>query len=208
MAAKTTKAKRSSSKAGRKSSASQGRRRSSRTARESMTERPRIAGKGQRKTQSRGKKVATMNAVQLLRNDHEKVKALFSQYETLEDQNARKKNDIAKKIIMELEIHTSIEEEIFYPAVQAKGDSELKELIADSYDEHKEVKDRIEEIRGKDLQDPEHEEKLRSIIESVEEHIEKEEGELFPEAEERLGDELDRIGAEMEARKDQLMAVH
>jgi hemerythrin superfamily protein len=107
---------------------------------------------------------------------------------------------------MELEVHSKLEEEIFYPAVQAKADQEGQDLVAESIQEHHVVDMLMKEMKGLDPKSDEYEAKFTVLMENVEHHAEEEETEMFPDAEEQLGGELDRLGAQMERRKKQLMA--
>lgn len=145
-----------------------------------------------------------MNAIQLLTEDHHKVTELFDEYEAMDDMNRKK--EIAKKVFMELEIHSKIEEEIFYPAVRSKTDEEGKSLISESLEEHRKVKNLIEELRGLNPKNDEFEDKFSELMDNVEHHVDEEESEVFPKAEEYLHNELDRLGSEIEDRKEQLMA--
>ena len=69
-----------------------------------------------------------MDALELLKEDHAKVKELFEQAESTDDQ--KQKRIIFDQIQTELETHTRIEEEVFYPAVQER--EELKPLVLES----------------------------------------------------------------------------
>ena len=82
-----------------------------------------------------------MNALEILKQDHQKVKELFQEARRGE-QNKRK--DIFDKIDTELEIHAHIEETVFYPALEEH--EELKDMVAEALEEHQEVKTLLEEI--------------------------------------------------------------
>jgi hemerythrin-like domain-containing protein len=148
-----------------------------------------------------------MNVIQFLTEDHQKVTELFDEYEATDDMNRKK--EIAKKVfmeLMELEVHSKIEEEIFYPAVRSKTDEEGKSLISESLEEHRKVKKLIEELRGLNPKNDEFEDKFSELMDNVEHHVDEEESEVFPKAEEYLHNELDRLGSEIADRKEQLMA--
>jgi hypothetical protein len=82
------------------------------------------------------------NALELLKQDHEKVKELFEEAESAEDDNQKRK--IFKEIKKELDTHTRIEETIFYPAMLEHD--ELKDMVLESIEEHKQVKKLLREI--------------------------------------------------------------
>lgn len=67
-----------------------------------------------------------MSAIDLLEEDHREVEDLFDKYEELKD--ASDKNELAVKICMALQVHTQIEEEIFYPAAREAIENPAKQL--------------------------------------------------------------------------------
>ena len=143
-----------------------------------------------------------MDAVKLLKDDHEKVKGLFRQFEKARSQD--KKKQLADEIMMELEVHSKIEEEIFYPAVREKVGED--ELVAEAVEEHHVVDVLMQEIKQLDPSDERFEAKMTVLIENVEHHIEEEEEEMLPEAGEALKDELASLGDEMQTRKEEILA--
>jgi hemerythrin superfamily protein len=64
------------------------------------------------------------NAIEMLKDDHEKVKALFEQYEAAGQRAHQKKKSIAEEVFAELAVHTTLEEELFYPAMKRKADQD------------------------------------------------------------------------------------
>jgi hemerythrin-like domain-containing protein len=146
------------------------------------------------------------NAIEMLQSDHQKVKALFRQYEAAGDRAYQKKQGIAEEVFTELEVHTTLEEELFYPAMKRKVDHDGKDLVAEAVEEHHVVTTLMEELKGLDPKDERYDAKFTVLMENVEHHIEEEEEEMFPEAEEVLGERLDRLGTQMQERKQQLTA--
>jgi hemerythrin superfamily protein len=147
------------------------------------------------------------NAIEMLKSDHHKVKELFRQYEAAGDRAYQKKKGIAEEVFTELEIHTTLEEELFYPAMKRKTDQDGKDLVAEAMEEHHVVTTLMEELQGLDPKDERYDAKFKVLMDNVEHHIEEEEGEMFPEAEEVLGDRLERLGTQMQERKQQLTAA-
>lgn len=146
-----------------------------------------------------------MDSIQLLKDDHEKVKKLFKEYEALGKKALSKKRDISDKILMELEIHAEIEEQIFYPRVkEATNDEKIEKLIYESFEEHKIVKTLVAELKESDEIDEVFEAKMKVLRESVEHHIKEEQTELFPGAKKALKEELKELGNEMEEKKEDL----
>jgi len=142
--------------------------------------------------------------VEMLQADHEKVKELFDKFEAAGDQQRKAKQQIVEEVFAELEVHTQLEEEIFYPAIKALGEKEGKKLIAESVEEHQVVKHLMAEMRQLDAGDEQYEAKFTVLMESVRHHIEEEEDEMFPMAEEGLADEMDSLLEEMQERKQEL----
>jgi hemerythrin superfamily protein len=138
-----------------------------------------------------------MDALEILKQDHAKVKKLFDKTETADD---REQKRIFNQIKTELEIHAQIEENIFYPAMQRHDG--LKELVADSLKEHNAMKALLQEMGT--LSDREDfEDKLEELIDNVEHHAEdEEEGKMFPKVRELVSvNELQKIGAQLQAAK-------
>jgi hemerythrin superfamily protein len=162
-----------------------------------------------------------MNAIELLKADHARVQALFRQYEAAENQ-AQPQRELAEQIFTELEVHASLEEELFYPAVRAQlgtvtveeeptdkadGDADTDtDLIAGALEEHQEVKTLIAALRALDPGDAQFQARFAELREGVEEHVGMEEDELMPAVAATLGRELERLGRQLEERKGQLMA--
>ena len=140
-----------------------------------------------------------MNVLELLKEDHHKVKELFQQAESTEDQ--KEKRRIFDEIQSELETHASIEEEIFYPAMQEH--EELKDMVLESIEEHKQVKTLLREMDNLKSDSEKFEPKLSVLKENVEHHAEEEEeGKMFPKVRELCDQqELDELGEELEAAK-------
>jgi hemerythrin-like domain-containing protein len=146
------------------------------------------------------------NAIELLKADHARVKDLFQQYEAAGHQAHRKKQGIAEEVFAAPHIHTTLEEELFYPAMKRKTDRDGKDLVAEAVEEHHVVTTLIDELQDLDPKDERYDAKFKVLMENVEHHIEEEEGEMFPEAEEVLGERLERLGTQMQERKQQLTA--
>jgi hemerythrin-like domain-containing protein len=134
------------------------------------------------------------------------VKALFQQYDAAGNRAYQKKQGIAEEVFTELEVHTTLEEELFYPAMKRNTDQDGKDLVAEAIEAHYVVTMLMEELQGLDPKDGRYDAKFKVLMEYVEHHIEEEEGEMFPEAEEALGERLEHLGTQMQERKQQLMA--
>jgi hemerythrin superfamily protein len=142
-----------------------------------------------------------MNALELLKSDHKKVKELFKQAEA--NGGGKKQQKIFQQIKTELETHTRIEENIFYPAV-AKHE-ELKDMVLESIEEHNQVKTLLEEMENLDTDSETFEPKLKVLMENVEHHAEEEEeGNMFPKVRQLFSSsDLESLGKKMESAKTQ-----
>lgn len=149
----------------------------------------------------------TTNAVEMLKSDHRKVKEMFREYAELGDRAHVSKQRLAEEIFRELEIHSKLEEEIFYPAAEAAADEEVGEVVAEGLEEHHVVDMLMQEIRALTPEDEAFDAKMKVLCENVEHHIEEEEGEMLPQAQRALGEEVERLGMEMKQRKQQLMSA-
>jgi len=140
-----------------------------------------------------------MDALELLKEDHQKVKELFEEAEGTEDQ--REKNRIFGEIQSELETHARIEEAVFYPAMQQH--EELKEMVLQSIEEHRQIKTLLKEIDNLKSDSEKFEPKLKVLMENVEHHAEEEEeGKMFPKVREICSaEDLEQLGQELEAAK-------
>lgn len=138
-----------------------------------------------------------MDAFELLKADHKKVAQLFDQ---LESARGSAKLNVFKQIKNELELHTHVEESIFYPALEKP--EETHDLTLEAYEEHKVVKTLLSELGRARSANDEWQAKAKVLRESVEHHVDEEENELFDKADDVLSDEeIEALGVRMEAEK-------
>jgi hemerythrin-like domain-containing protein len=144
-----------------------------------------------------------MDAIGLLKRDHTEVKELFSQVEELSERATATRGKLCEKIVQALELHTKIEEGIFYPAFRSRAeDSEEREKILEAFEEHAVAKMLIGELQSMDPSDETFGPKLNVLIEAVRHHIKEEEGKIFKMARDLFEkDELNELGEELESAK-------
>lgn len=147
------------------------------------------------------KSLAPTEAIAMLRADHKKVSSLFDAFE--KTKSAARKKKIVSEICLELTVHTTLEEELFYPAVKAA----LKdhELIPEANVEHGSVKDLIAQVRDVEPGGEMYDARVRVMGEFVKHHVKEEQNEMFPKAK-KTNLDLIALGAQMAARKADLMA--
>ena len=141
------------------------------------------------------------DAIALLKADHRKVEGLFAQFEKASGDGRKQK--LALQICAELTVHAQIEEEIFYPACEGKVE---EDLIREAFVEHDGAK--IAEIEGGEPSDEYYDAKVKVLQEQIEHHVEEEERRMegmFAQAR-KAGLDMDKLGQELAARKQQLMA--
>ena len=138
------------------------------------------------------------DAIALLKADHREVEELFEQFEKATGDGRKQK--IAEQICLELSVHSSIEEEIFYPACEGKVE---EDLLKESYVEHDGAKVLIAEILKGGPDDEYYDSKVKVLSEEIEHHVEEEEKRmegLFAQAR-KAGLDMDALGEELGARK-------
>lgn len=142
------------------------------------------------------------DATHLLMADHRKVEELFEKFEKASGTSQKK--SIALQICNELKIHTMIEEEIFYPALEGKIDDDL---LKEAYVEHDGAKVLVNEIAAGGADEEFYEAKVKVLQEQIEHHVEEEEKQrnnMFQQA--RAADvDLNALGEAMLRRKEELM---
>jgi hemerythrin-like domain-containing protein len=142
------------------------------------------------------------DAIALLRKDHARVLEMFKQYDKLTDGSADKaKAELAARICEELKIHTTIEEEILYPALREALDEEL--LMAEAQVEHDSAKALIAEIEALQPGDAMYDAKVIVLGEFIKHHVKEEHAEMFPKARKAELD-LAALGEQLAARKQEL----
>jgi hemerythrin superfamily protein len=146
-----------------------------------------------------------IDATELLKSDHDKVKQLFDEYESKAEENApeEERQQLARQICNALSVHASIEEEIFYPV--AREAIEETDLLDEASVEHAIAKDLIEQIENMQPSDELFDAKLRVLGEYVKHHIQEEEDQIFPQLTETDID-LEDLGQELAERRQELLA--
>ena len=140
-----------------------------------------------------------MNALELLKQDHDKVDKLFQKVEATEESEH---TALFEQIKAELEMHTHIEETIFYPKLKEEGDEELKKIKLEGIEEHHQAKMFLRELSSLAEDSQKFEPKLKVLMEDVKHHVQEEEGQMFPMIEKQFDAAvLEELGAQLEAEK-------
>ena len=141
-----------------------------------------------------------MNALELLQKDHEDARQLFNLFKSTSDENEHR--NLFDKIKSALDIHSHIEEIIFYPAVEDQEDEELCTLVDEAFEEHEEVDMLLEEIDRLNREGAELRPKMMELIDRVEHHAIEEETAMFPKVRQFMNEEeLERLGEQLHSEK-------
>ena len=147
-----------------------------------------------------------MNAIELLENDHQTFRKLLEELAATTERGVKTRKELFNKLTLELSLHETIEEEIFYPALEEHP--KLQEKVAEGIQEHHVADLIVAEIAKLDVSDEMWTAKVAVLKEGVEHHMEEEEKEMFPLARRVFEpEELEDLAADMEARRDDAIAA-
>jgi hemerythrin superfamily protein len=138
--------------------------------------------------------------IEMLKEDHQKVKALFEEFEGADD--SKTKQRIVETALMELDVHAKLEEGLVYPAVREEIDDE--DLMDEALEEHHVVHVLIAELKKMKPSDDRFDAKFTVLAENVKHHIKEEESEMLPKAE-GLDIDWESLEQQVLKRKERLM---
>lgn len=146
------------------------------------------------------------DAIALLTQDHRAVQRLFKAFEKVDRGDEDACIGIIETACAELKVHAILEEEIFYPAVRSKLGDQGEDLLNEANIEHEMADLLIDRLGELDPSDPEYAAAFKVLSEYVQHHIKEEEKQLFPKVRKLKELDLEELGAEMQARKDELLS--
>ncbi|HKO88499.1 MAG TPA: hemerythrin domain-containing protein [Burkholderiales bacterium] len=152
-----------------------------------------------------GKPKEELDAIEMLMEDHARVRELFKSFEELEEGDDPEIVDIITTACLELMVHSKLEEEIFYPAVHDVATEELNKLLAEAEVEHETIDILVEKLATEQLDEEMYKANFTVVHEYVEHHVKEEEDEMFPKIRDLKGLDLDKLGAQMRARQIELV---
>ena len=144
-------------------------------------------------------------AIDLLKEDHNKVKRAFKEFEKMDRSDTETCRQLIRTVCEDLRVHTTLEEELFYPAVREAIEDE--DIMNEAAVEHETAKMLIDQLENMDADDPNYYATFSVLGEYVMHHVKEEEGEMFPQAKKAEGLDLDALGEEMRARKEELVGA-
>ena len=148
------------------------------------------------------------DALDLLKEDHKRVDKLFRDFESVDRDDPDAVQELVEIACMELQIHSILEEEIFYPAVRAKveqDDQEQQDLLNEAEVEHETVDDIIAKLQELEPDDAMYAAYFNVLSEYVKHHVQEEETTLFPSVKSMQLD-LQQLGEDMRLRREELFA--
>jgi hemerythrin-like domain-containing protein len=140
-------------------------------------------------------------AIEMLMADHDKVERAFKEFEKLDRDDTESCRQLVQTVCQDLKVHTTLEEEVFYPAVREAIEDE--DLLNEAAVEHESAKMLIDQLENMDPDDPNYHATFTVLGEYVKHHIKEEETEMFPQAEKSDLD-FDSLGDRMRSRKEEL----
>ena len=150
-----------------------------------------------------GKSEAAGDPTLMLKSDHDRVKQLFREFEHTTGQRLAS----ARQACLELQVHTRLEEELFYPAARKRASGRLLELLDDALEEHEEAKFVIDRLLTKQSVDSSFEDQFSSLQQIILHHVEEEENEMFELAKQAIGGQADELQRQMKVRKKELESL-
>jgi hemerythrin superfamily protein len=147
---------------------------------------------------SRSKNVEAIN---MLKEDHDRVEKAFKEFEKLDREDTEAIRQLVETVCEDLKVHTTLEEEIFYPAVREAIDDE--DIMNEASVEHETAKMLIEQLENMQPDDPNYYATFTVLGEYVMHHVEEEEGEMFPAAK-KTDIDFEALAQQMKERKEEL----
>jgi hypothetical protein len=147
-------------------------------------------------------KAKATGAIELLKEQHDKVKKAFKEFEKLDREDTEKQQQLVQSVCEDLKVHTTLEEELFYPAAREAIDDE--DILNEAQVEHETAKMLIEQLENMGPEDPNFHATFTVLGEYVVHHVKEEEGEMFPQVK-KTDLDLEELGSRMRSRMQALM---
>jgi hemerythrin superfamily protein len=140
------------------------------------------------------------NALDLIKHDHDRIKKMFKQ--ALDADDPSRRSELLQRIRAELIAHERMEEDIFYPALRSASDK-ATDIVLEGYEEHHVIDMILDEMFEVPEDTDQWHAKLKVLHETLEHHIDEEEGEMFQKARKAMSsDTLDELGRKMADAKE------
>ena len=149
-------------------------------------------------------KAKATGAVEILKEQHDKVKKAFKQFEKLDREDTEAQQQLVQATCEDLKLHTTLEEELFYPAAREAIDDE--DILNEAQVEHETAKMLIEQLENMGADDPNFHATFAVLGEYVLHHVKEEEGEMFAQVK-KADLDLEELGARMRQRMQELVGA-
>jgi hemerythrin superfamily protein len=152
--------------------------------------------------------IETRDAVDLLMDDHKRVQKIFEDFDSVDRDDAEAVQELVETACMELQLHSMLEEEIFYPAVRAQVGADQRDrddLLNHAEIEHETVDDLVAKLQELEPDDAMYAAYFKVLSGYVKHHVAQEENELFPEVR-GMDLDLQQLGDDMRTRREELFA--
>jgi hemerythrin-like domain-containing protein len=147
-----------------------------------------------------------VDALTLLKKDHDEVKKMLKDLDDTTDRAVTTRQDLFERLKFSLTVHEQMEEAVLYPAL--KEHAETKEIVLEAYEEHDVVDTILGELEQTPVDDETWHAKLTVMRENLLHHIEEEEGEMFGQIRGVFDKEtLESLGEQMRTIKSQARAA-
>ena len=143
-----------------------------------------------------------MNAIDLLKKDHQEVQQLFSEFMSAEDDDFARREDLFQQIDKALLAHSEAEEQILYPTMEQYA----PDLVKEALNEHQAVKNVLLEMLDLEVDDEEFDKRMNTLMQDVLHHVQEEEGSggILQLAGQKLNtQQLDEMGRQIQDRKNE-----
>ena len=148
-------------------------------------------------------KAKATGAIELLKEQHDKVKKAFKEFEKLDREDTEAQQELVQSVCEDLKLHTTLEEELFYPAAREAIDDE--DLMNEAAVEHETARMLIEQLQNMGPDDPNYFATFTVLGEYVRHHVKEEQDEMFPAAR-KAGLDLAALAERMQGRRDALLS--
>lgn len=158
-------------------------------------------------TMARTRSGGERTAIDMLVQDHKRVQKLFKDFEKIDRDDGEGIRELVETACLELQIHSMLEEEIFYPAVRSRAEGqEQEDLLNEAEVEHETADDLIAKLHALEPDDPMYCAYFTVLAEYAKHHIKEEEQALFPHVEAMKGLDLNQLAEDMRLRREELFA--
>jgi hemerythrin superfamily protein len=148
-------------------------------------------------------KAKAAGAIELLKEQHDKVKKAFKEFEKLDREDTETRQQLVQSVCEDLKLHTTLEEELFYPAAREAIDDE--DILNEAQVEHETAKMLVEQLENMGPDDPNFHATFTVLGEYVMHHVKEEEGEMFPQVK-KTDLDLEELGSRMRSRMEELVS--